>query len=184
MQLEGARKIAVIGNAGGGKTTLARRLAKQLGIPLTHIDAIQFLPGLQIRPYRESIEIIKKIHQMESWLIDGFGPLDILIERLELADKVVFIDFPLWRHYWWCTKRQVQSIWKARTELPVGCDEAMWSHTVKIYRTLWKVHHQMRPELLRILARDSFRHKVIYVRSLKDWKGLCESGGRNPSHVI
>ena len=38
------RKVAVFGNAGAGKSTLARRLAEITGLPLYPIDMIQF-PG-------------------------------------------------------------------------------------------------------------------------------------------
>jgi len=39
------RRVAVFGNAGGGKSTLARRLAQLTGLPLHVVDMIQFRPG-------------------------------------------------------------------------------------------------------------------------------------------
>lgn len=176
MQLSDAQKIAIIGNAGGGKTTLSRRLAQLYHLPLTHIDAIQFVDDLKIRPYKESIAILNEIQNQKAWIIDGYGPLDILQQRFQLADKIVFIDLPLWRHYWWCTKRQIKSLWLPRAELPPGSREASWAHTVKLYKTLWRVHKQMRPELLRILARESFRNKVLVIRSLQAWQDLYREG--------
>lgn len=165
-------KIAVVGNAGGGKTTLSRRLAQKYQLPLIHVDSIQFLPGAQmkIRPYKESIQILSEIQNQAAWIIDGYGPLDILIQRFELADQIVFIDFPIWRHFWWCTKRQIQNIWSRRTELPEGCDEVNWAHTLKLYRGIWSAHKQMRPELLRIFAKEKFRGKMIYIHSLAEWR--------------
>lgn len=176
MQLNDAQKIAIIGNAGGGKTTLSRRLAQLYHLPLTHIDAIQFVDDLKIRPYKESIVILNEIQNQKAWIIDGYGPLDIIQQRFQLADKIVLIDLPLWRHYWWCTKRQVLSLWRPRAELPAGSREATWSHTMKMYKTIWRVHTQMRPELLRILARESFRDKVLFVRTLADWQQLFREG--------
>ena len=38
-------RIAIIGNAGGGKTTLARKIGATLNIPIAHVDAIQYQPG-------------------------------------------------------------------------------------------------------------------------------------------
>ena len=47
------KRVAVFGNAGGGKSTLARRLAE---LPLYPLDLIQFRPGggalFFLRPYR------------------------------------------------------------------------------------------------------------------------------------
>ena len=154
-------KIAVIGNSGGGKTILARKLSEQLNIPVTHVDSIQFLPGMMIRPMDETRKILNDVQALENWIIDGFGPLDMIEKRFGLADKIIFIDMPLWRHYWWCTKRQIKSfLGIRRKELPEGCYENSMAHTIKLFKTLWKVHTQMRPELIRILNRENLRNKV------------------------
>ena len=39
------KKVAVFGNAGGGKSTLARRLADLTWLPLILLDMIQFRAG-------------------------------------------------------------------------------------------------------------------------------------------
>jgi adenylate kinase family enzyme len=39
------KRVAVFGNAGGGKSTLARRLAEVTGLPLYVVDMMQFKPG-------------------------------------------------------------------------------------------------------------------------------------------
>lgn len=166
-------KIAVIGNGGGGKTTLSRRLGEIHQIPVTHIDSIQFVPGMKIRNLDETRKILSEIAHQENWLIDGYGPLDMIEKRFAEADKIIFIDFPLWRHYWWCSKRQIKSfLGFRRSELVEGCNEASLEHTIKLFKTLWRVHTQMRPELMRILNRENLRYKVIFVRTLKDWYQL------------
>ena len=169
------RKIAIIGNAGGGKTTLAQKLGAQLSLPVTHVDSIQFLAGMKIRPHAESIQILNEIEARDAWIIDGFGPLDIIENRFQLADRILFIDLPLWRHYWWCTKRQMQNLWSKRGELPPGCDEFSIAQTRKLYRTLWKVHHQMRPELIRILSRPQFKNKTLRIQSHREWLDVLKT---------
>lgn len=169
-------KIVIVGNAGGGKTTLSRKLASFHNLPLIHVDSIQFLPGMKIRHFPESIKMLIEIQDQSAWIIDGYGPLDIIEKRFERADRIVFIDFPLWRHYWWCAKRQVQNFWSRRIELPEGCSELSWSHTLKLFRSLSIVHRQMRPELLRIFTRPKNANKVIFVRNLKEWNHLYRNG--------
>src|SRR5689334_19901031 len=39
------RRVAVFGNAGGGKSTLAKRLAEITGLPFHPLDLIQYKPG-------------------------------------------------------------------------------------------------------------------------------------------
>lgn len=169
-------KIAVVGNAGGGKTVLSRRLGQRLNIPVTHVDSIQFLPGMIIRPHQESINVLLEVQSTKDWIIDGYGPLDILIKRFEVADRIIFVDFPIWHHYWWCTKRQIQNLWSPRQELPSGCDERSWAHTWKLFKTLWRTHKKMRPELLRIFSREAFAKKVVFIRTMSEWNKIFKNG--------
>lgn len=170
------KKIAVVGNSSCGKTTLSRKLSELHGLPVTHVDSIQFLPGMQIRPHAESIATLTQIQNHEAWIIDGYGPLDIIEKRFQAADKIVFIDFPLWRHLWWCSKRQVKNLWSRRQELPEGCDEASFQHSLKLYKNILKAHKLMRPELLRIFSRDSLRPKTVIIKSLKEWRQIFRHG--------
>lgn len=164
------KRLAIIGNAGAGKTTLSRILAARYQLPLTHVDSIQFTAGMQIRPHAESIAILTAIQSQEEWLIDGYGPLDILEKRLERAEQIIFLDFPIWRHYWWSVKRQIKSLRSPRKELPKDCDDATIKQTVKLFKTIWIVHTKMRHEMLKILAREKLKAKVLVIRNLADWK--------------
>jgi adenylate kinase family enzyme len=170
------KKIAVIGNAGGGKTTLSRKLSQVHKLPLHHVDTHQFVAGMQRRENFQTVQILNQIQEQDSWIIDGFGPLDIIEKRFMIADRIIMVDFPLWHHFYWSTKRQIKSLWAPRTELPAGCNEFTIEHTVKLYKTIWKVHTQMRPELLRILARENNRDKVVHVKNKRDWRNIFDNG--------
>ena len=169
-------RIVVVGNAGAGKTTLSRSLAEIHKLPVYHVDSIQFLSGMRIRPHAESIQQLNDIQSRPQWIIEGYGPLDIIETRFQVADRVVFIDLPLWRHFWWSTKRQITLAWSRRKELPEGCDEFSFAQTKKLYRTIWKMHQQMRPQLLKIFARPALRDKMIHIRSYAEWKMAFQRG--------
>ncbi|MFN3455030.1 MAG: hypothetical protein ACK41T_08735 [Pseudobdellovibrio sp.] len=171
------KKISVIGNIAGGKTRTSLELSKIYRLPVLHVDSIQFLPGMLIRPYSETIHIINETtdHQSE-WIIDGYGPLDILEKRLGLSDKIVFIDLPLWRHYFWLIKRQIKNLWTPRKELPEGCHELSYKHTKKLLRTVWQIHTKMRPELLRILSRKQYSCKLVVIKNKAQLKRLQKYG--------
>jgi len=170
------KKIAIVGNIGGGKTLLSRRLSQLHNLPLTHVDAIEFLPGLKRRSAAESIDQLRTIEQQDSWLIDGYGPLDLIQHRFALADAIVFIDLPITLHFWWTLKRQIKNIWSPRAELPPGCQELGLDHTKRLFKSLLNMHRNMRPELLKLFSRENLKHKVIYIRNRREWKKCFRDG--------
>jgi adenylate kinase family enzyme len=84
-------RIAVIGNAGGGKSTLCRKLSQALNIDLFPMDQIQWKPGWTPATYDEIKQRHDEILANERWIIDGWGPLDLIIQRFEAADTTMLI---------------------------------------------------------------------------------------------
>jgi adenylate kinase family enzyme len=60
------RKVAVFGNAGGGKSTLARQLAEVTRLPLYPLDTIQFKPGGGEVPHAEYLKAHKELLSRDS----------------------------------------------------------------------------------------------------------------------
>lgn len=170
------QKILIVGNAAGGKTRLARRLSEIYQIPVTHVDSIQFLPGMNIRPLDETRKVLSDITNQSQWIIDGHGPLDQIEKRFEIADRIVFIDLPLRTHYFWFIKRQITNLWSRRSELPEGCNEVSLKHTVKVVKTMWKMNKQMRPQLIRIFSKDHLKDKVVRIESPTRWNQVFQNG--------
>ena len=169
-------RIAVVGNACAGKTTLSRKLAIIHQLPLTHVDSIQFLPGMKIRPRPQAVELLNKVEETEKWLIEGYGPFEMIEKRFQLATHIVFIDLPLWRLLWWATKRQLSRPWKKREELPEGCNEFGLAQTKKLFKTILKMNEKMRPQLHRFFSHESLRPKMIHIRSYSDWNKVFKNG--------
>jgi adenylate kinase family enzyme len=102
------KKVAVFGNAGGGKSTLSRRLAEITGLPLYVLDIIQFRGGIYRPdekdggkfPDEEYLSIHREILSRDEWIIDGYGSLPTVWERISVADTLVYIDLPIMTHYW------------------------------------------------------------------------------------
>lgn len=169
-------KVAIIGNACSGKTHLSRSLAEIHQLPLTHVDAIQFLRGMQLRDPAETRQILTDVSNREKWIIDGFGPLKIIEDRFQKADVVVFIRFPLWRSYWWCFKRQMRGFFFRRPELPADCFESTLPQTVRLVKTIWNVHFGMWPQLDRIFKQEIYCKKIVYIRTLTDFREIFDYG--------
>lgn len=116
------QRILVIGPCGAGKSTLARTLGARLGLPVHHIDQINWKPGWLEGGKQALREQLTAIIAGERWLIDGNygGTLDI---RLARADTVIYLDFPVSL----CATRLLRRIWRwhgrPRPDMPEGCPE-------------------------------------------------------------
>lgn len=161
------QKICVIGNACSGKTTLARKLEQITGLPLYHVDSIQFLPNLKLKNPDETRTELLDISNRQQWIIDGFGPLNIIEDRFQKSDLIVFIKLPLTLVYWWMVKRQIKALFVRRKELPENCFEATPEQTYRLIKNIYNVHTGMWPQLDRIFKKDIYKNKVIFLENKK-----------------
>ena len=69
----------MIGNGGGGKSTLSRILSERLRLPLYEVDAVQWLPGWTRAPLDVIAATLDAWAAESEWIIDGFGPLPLSI---------------------------------------------------------------------------------------------------------
>ncbi|MEM1311164.1 MAG: shikimate kinase, partial [Cyanobacteria bacterium P01_H01_bin.153] len=70
-------KTVLLGNAGAGKSTLAKKLIGDRAIALLSLDDITWNPHVQRKPLTESIDLLKAfIEQHDEWIIEGcYGDL-------------------------------------------------------------------------------------------------------------
>lgn len=153
----------VIGNAGGGKSTMSDAICAALGLPYFAIDSIQWKPNWVRAPDSEYRMRHGSILSQERWLIDGYGPIDSVVDRLNACDTVVFVDLPIYVHFWWATKRQVKSLFVGRPDGPKGCP--MWRVTFQLYKMIWWLHRDMRPKLVEAIYNRSEKIRIIHIKS-------------------
>ena len=88
-------KIAVIGTSGSGKTTVARELARRLGVPHVELDALYHGPGWSETPPEEFRRRVAAATEADGWVVDGNYDSKLGELVLERADTVVWLDLPL-----------------------------------------------------------------------------------------
>lgn len=175
------RKVAVFGNGGGGKSTLARRLAEISGLPLYPLDLIQYRVGGAKVPHEEYLQAHAELMSREAWVIDGYGCTNSSWQRFAAADTLVYLDLPLPLHYFWVTKRFVKSV---RTP-PEGWPQnsPMLRSTLDCYRVLWLCHRHLTPKYRALVAESQARKCVHHLRSPRDidafLAGVREEFGRS-----
>jgi adenylate kinase family enzyme len=165
------QRIAVFGNAGGGKSTLSRQLAEITGLPLYVLDLIQFPDG-QYRAGEQnggklSPEDYLKVHaeliEKEQWIIDGYGSVSSAWERFNRADTLVYVDLPLRSHYWGVTKRFLKGLIKN----PRGWPEKspLLASTLDSYRVVGLCHRNLTPKYRTLVGQAVSSKRVYHLRS-------------------
>ncbi|MEM9009413.1 MAG: adenylate kinase [Cyanobacteria bacterium P01_F01_bin.86] len=160
------KKVAVFGNAGGGKSTLSQRLADMTGLPWMPIDAMQYKIGGDEVPHAEFKAAHTALLQQNQWVMDGFGSLDTVWERLEVADTLVYLDMPVLLHYWWVTKRFLQGGWVP----PAGWPEnsPLLRGTLNSYYTVWLCHTKLTSRYQDYVEHAKATKQVYHLRSRRD----------------
>ncbi len=166
-------RVTVIGNAGGGKSRMCNAICKTHRLPYFAIDKIQWKPNWVLTPQDEYNAKHQEITSQEKWLIDGYGSLDSVQERFDAADTIIFVDHPIWIHYWWATKRQVKSIFVGRPDGPEDCP--MLPVTFRLYKMMWWLHREMRPRLLDELNIRGNDKRIIHICSPRELNAFVQN---------
>ena len=169
-------RIAIIGNAGGGKSVLARAVGAALGLPVRVIDDVQWRPGWTRAPLDEVSAAHAAWLREGRWVIDGWGNWELMTARFAAADTIVHVDFPLHVHYRWALKRQLECALGVRRDWPPPGCRAL-PITRELLRLMKRVHVEMRPRLLALLAEPRFRDRVVHLRSPKELRAWRDAVG-------
>jgi adenylate kinase family enzyme len=174
------KRVAVFGNAGGGKSTLARRLAELTRLPLHVVDTMQWKAGGVAVPHQDYLRAHADLLRQDEWIIDGFGCVESAWKRFSRADTLVYVDLPLVTHYWWVTKRLIKGLWTA----PEGWPEnsPLWSSTMAGYRVIPLCHREMTPRYRRLAADAAGSKRVHHLRSPAEMTGFLKDVRRE--HAI
>jgi len=167
------KRVAVFGNAAGGKSTLARRVADLTRLPLYPLDTIQYKPGGGKVPHSEYLQAHADLLTRDRWVIDGFGCVPSSWERFAAADTLIYIDLPRFTHYRWVTKRLVKGIFVNPEGWPE--DSPIWSSTLDSYRVVGLCHRHLTPRYRQLVGEAASTKRVHHLKSPAQMKRFLEA---------
>jgi adenylate kinase family enzyme len=138
-------RIAIIGNAGGGKSALASHLSKAKNLPLHRLDALQWNAGWIPTPQAEFHHQHDALILSERWIIDGFASWESIERRFEAADTIILVE---------------------------GCP--MLPMTGTLLRMIWHIHWELRPHLIELVDSYRGSKWIYHIQSPKELRRFVE----------
>ena len=165
-------RVAVFGKPGGGKSTLAARVARAVGLPLVPIDLLRYEDGGAEVPAETFMARYTQVLAQPNWVLDGFASPATFQATLERATVLVYVERPALVHYWWVTKRFILSPIRA----PLGWPRRspMVASTLASYRYLRRSPRFWTEELKERLRSHRPAKQVHFIDTGSDEKQLLD----------
>lgn len=165
--MKNIKRIAIIGNAGSGKSVLAQRLAAILNLPVYHLDQYFWKPHWTHPNLDEYKTIHDELCDRGEWIIDGMN-LRVLEYRAQRADMIIFLDIPRYICLWRIFKRTFKYYGKETPSSAPGCPEGFNRKFIHFLKWVWDFKKRY-PEKIKELLTSYVSTKEIYIlRSSKD----------------
>lgn len=167
------KRVAVFGKPGGGKSTFSNKLSVLTGIPSYSLDLIRYQANGKPVAADDYANRHAALISEDRWIIEGLGTLPSFWQRIAAADTLVYIDLPYRVHYWWVTKRLLNSGFVQPLGWPEGSSVlkgtlASWRY-LRLSPTFWT------PELLEKIQASSQDKTVYHITSVRALNALIAS---------
>ncbi|MEF0944306.1 adenylate kinase [Rhizobium sp. BR 362] len=164
-------RIIILGNAGGGKSTLARKISGSRGLPHFEIDRFLWLEGWTPAPLDTYARKHEEIVSGDAWVIDGLGHWNSIPSRVDRATEIILIDMPLWMHFWLAAERQITWASGELAHSPGGL--LAMPPTRDLFRTMWEVDQEWMPGIRTICTEAERAGKTLTcIRSVEALEAL------------
>lgn len=175
-ELSQYQRIAILGGASTGKSTLAKKISQQLLLPHIILDQHYWQSGWKRAPEKEFLQKVELLLGAKQWVCDGNYPIiqDILNQRVQC---VIWLDYPLWRVILRFFKRSFRELILRKPNLTC-CTDSFWrrffskeSHLfwiVKSFSNRRNIYQKITKEL------EQSGIRVLHVQSLTQKKSLLK----------
>ncbi|MDH5368632.1 MAG: adenylate kinase [Gammaproteobacteria bacterium] len=169
------KKIAVFGKPGSGKSILSKKLSLASGIKLYPLDLIVYKKNGDLVERKTYDAAHEKILNSDSWIIDGFGPIESFNKRLDVADTLIYIDLPYVVSYWFVTKRFLKGLFVNPEGWPDG--SSVLKGTLASYKVLKRCPTFWNDDFMKKVEKHSTNKSLYVIRSLSELNSFVELKG-------
>ncbi|HEV2601038.1 MAG TPA: hypothetical protein VGT41_01950 [Candidatus Babeliales bacterium] len=152
------KKITIIGNAGSGKSVLARKLHTLFHLPVYHLDQYFWKPNWVMPDLNEFKIVHDELCERDAWIIEGMC-LPLLEYRVSQADMIIFLDMPRYLCFWRIFKRFTSYYGQETPSSAKQCPEAFNWNFLRFLTVVWKFKGQDLPMIKGLL--DAYASKKI-----------------------
>lgn len=149
------KRIMVIGCPGSGKSTFCRKLHKITGIPLFHLDMMNWNADRTTVDKEVFCERLSDTIKKREWIIDGNYGSTIEL-RLKECDTVIFLDYPLEV----CLEGIKERRGKERADMPWV--EAEDEEDTEFIEFIKNYNSQSRPQVMELLDKYFYKKIIIF----------------------
>lgn len=164
------KRIHIIGSIGSGKTTLARKLSKQYGLPHYELDNVVWIrsdKGDIKRTEEERDAVLSDILIRKSWIIEG-AHHKWVAPSFQRADVIIFLDTRLSTRRFRIIKRFIKQKFKV--------EKVNYRPTFKVLKFLYQYNtifdNTSKQEIMAMLV--PFESKLIILNSSNDMPSLLK----------
>ena len=153
-------RILLLGCAGSGKTTFARRLGARTGVPVLCLDAI-WQPHWTDADLPHLRSLIAAAHAADTWISDGNFAAATFDLRLPRADLVV-----------WLERSRALCAWRGVTRVLRQGEAHRVAYLSNVLRFIWGFDRINRPRIEAGLAAHGPHIPIIRFRTDRDVDGF------------
>ena len=155
------KRILIIGNAGSGKSTFAKKLAMMTTLPLVHLDSL-YWTGTWEHVDRDTFDrLLQEELERPAWIIDGNFNRTIP-HRLKYCDTVFYFDLPTITCLWGITKRILTNYGKTRSDMGGNCPERFDANKASLYKNVLRFKKEHSRQYKEYLASGDHFQTIVF----------------------
>ncbi|WP_273752643.1 AAA family ATPase [Leuconostoc mesenteroides] len=144
------KRVLLIGSGGAGKSTLARKMSKQLNITAFHLDKLLWKPNWQMTPKPEQAIIVNNLVRQDI--------------RVAAADTIVFLDRSRFVCIYQVSKRLLQYRGTSRPDMQDDCPEKIdWD----FLKWIWQFPNKQKVIIMNMFETIDQSKNIVILKNKK-----------------